>query len=142
MSDSRGSSSETDGQLTTAPGSMILEAVQFHEAFRLLRLVAFKSTVVARRGVFGDRSLNYVDEVPFISQHLIDHYSAGPSASRVQQVKSMHEDIRKVGRTSFSMARTRTEYGGCSLTNRWRPRSRAAHCASTMADAGKVEPPM
>ena len=26
--------------------------------------------------------------------------------------------------------------GGCSLTKRCRPRSRAAHCASTIADAG------
>lgn len=56
-----------------------------------------------RDGGVGDRSLNYVDEVPFISQHLIDHYSAGPSTSRVQQVKSMHEDIRKaLDESSFS----------------------------------------
>ena len=46
-----------------------------------------------------------------------------------------------VGRTSFSMPRVRIEYGGCSVTNRSRPRSRAVHCASTIADTGNVEWP-
>ena len=41
-----------------------------------------------------------------------------------------------VGRTSSSMPRTRIEYGGCSVTNRSRPRSRAAHWASTIWLAG------
>ena len=37
-----------------------------------------------------------------------------------------------VGRTSASMPRTRIEYGGCSVTNRSRFRSREIHCASTI----------
>src|SRR3954471_12361252 len=41
-----------------------------------------------------------------------------------------------VGRTSSSMPRTRIEYGGCSVTNRSRCRSREAHCASTIWPAG------
>ena len=47
-----------------------------------------------------------------------------------------------VGRTSASIPRTRIEYGGCSHTKRCRRRSRAAHCASTISAAGKVEEPM
>ena len=47
-----------------------------------------------------------------------------------------------VGRTSASTARTRIEYGGCSVTNRCSPRSRATHCASTIWLAGNVEEPM
>jgi hypothetical protein len=47
-----------------------------------------------------------------------------------------------VGRTSASTARTRIEDGGCSVTKRSRRRSRAAHWASTSAEAGKVEEPM
>jgi hypothetical protein len=39
------------------------------------------------------------------------------------------------------MPRTRIEYGGCSVTNRPSPRSRAVHCASTVSWAGKVEEP-
>jgi hypothetical protein len=34
------------------------------------------------------------------------------------------------------------EYGGCSQTNRSRPRSRATHWASTICDAGNVDEPM
>ncbi len=37
-----------------------------------------------------------------------------------------------VGSTSSSMARTSSEYGGCSVRKRSRCRSRAAHCASTI----------
>jgi hypothetical protein len=48
----------------------------------------------------------------------------------------------QVGSTSASIARVRIEYGGCSLTNRCRRRSRAVHCASTMSEAGYVEWPM
>jgi hypothetical protein len=47
----------------------------------------------------------------------------------------------QTGRTSFSIARVRIEYGGCRVTNRSRPRSRAIHCASTIAEAEKVEWP-
>ena len=48
----------------------------------------------------------------------------------------------QVGRTSASTARTRIEYGGCSVTKRCRLRSRATHCASTIWLAGNVEEPM
>jgi len=48
---------------------------------------------------------------------------------------------RQTGRSSFSMFRVRIEYGGCSVTKRSRPRSRAIHCASTTAEGGKVEWP-
>src|SRR4051812_50017735 len=42
----------------------------------------------------------------------------------------------QVGRTSVSIARTRIEYGGCSVTKRCRRRSRAVHWASTIRLAG------
>jgi hypothetical protein len=37
-----------------------------------------------------------------------------------------------VGRTSSSMLRVSSEYGGCSVRKRSSPRSRAAHWASTI----------
>ncbi len=49
---------------------------------------------------------------------------------------------RAVGSMSFSISRTSIEYGGCSQTNRSRPRCWATHCASTICEAGKVEEPM
>jgi hypothetical protein len=50
--------------------------------------------------------------------------------------------LAQVGRTSASMPRVRIEYGGCSQMYRWRFCSRAAHCATTIADGGNVEEPM
>src|SRR4051812_41060395 len=47
-----------------------------------------------------------------------------------------------VGRTSSSMPRTRIEYGGCSVTNRSRCRSREAHCASTICEPEYDDDPM
>ena len=49
---------------------------------------------------------------------------------------------RAVGSTSASMPRTSSEYGGCSQTKRSRSRSRAAHWASTIREAGNVDEPM
>ena len=46
-----------------------------------------------------------------------------------------------IGSTSFSMERTNTEYGGCSVTKRSRERRSDTHCASTISWAGKVELP-
>ena len=40
-----------------------------------------------------------------------------------------------------SIPRTKIEYGGCSHTNRSRPRRSATHCASTMSSAGNVDDP-
>jgi len=40
------------------------------------------------------------------------------------------------------MARSRIEYGGCSVRNRSRPRRSATHCAFTMSDAGVVDDPI
>ena len=45
------------------------------------------------------------------------------------------------GSTSASIPRTSIEYGGCSQTNRSRPRRSATHCASTIWCAGNVELP-
>ena len=45
------------------------------------------------------------------------------------------------GSTSASIPRTSSEYGGCSQTNRSRPRRSATHCASTISCAGNVELP-
>ena len=47
----------------------------------------------------------------------------------------------QVGSTSASTPRTRIEYGGCSVTNRSRPRRSAVHWASTISDGGNVELP-
>ena len=46
-----------------------------------------------------------------------------------------------IGSTSFSIPRTRMEYGGCSVTKRSRARRSATHWASTISWAGKVELP-
>jgi hypothetical protein len=46
-----------------------------------------------------------------------------------------------VGSTSFSTARISIEYGGCSVTNRSRPRRSEVHCASTIWLAGNVDDP-
>ena len=46
-----------------------------------------------------------------------------------------------IGSTSFSIPRTRMEYGGCSVTKRSRERRSATHWASTISWAGNVELP-
>src|SRR2546423_12836036 len=48
----------------------------------------------------------------------------------------------QVGSTSFSTPRTSSEYGGCSHTNRSRPRRSATHLASTIWLAGEVHEPL
>ena len=47
-----------------------------------------------------------------------------------------------IGRTSTSMPRTSSEYGGCSVRKRWRFRSRATHCASTISPPENDDEPM
>jgi hypothetical protein len=64
-----------------------------------------------------------------------------PPASGLQGITPMPWR-RQVGSTSASTARASRLYGGCSQTKRSSPRSRAAHCASTICEAGKVEEPM
>src|ERR1700722_16354381 len=64
-----------------------------------------------------------------------------PPASGLQGMTPI-PNSRQVGSTSASMPRARIEYGGCSQTKRWCPRSRATHCALTICAAGYVEEPM
>ena len=71
----------------------------------------------------------------------------GPNAPESQPPASgLHDSTPMpyfwhIGSTSFSMLRTRMEYGGCSVTKRSRARRSATHCASTISWAGKVELP-